>query len=70
MLFRSVFRVCEGVRCNEFGVPEDEENFQEAAKAVNTALTEVDVSPSLRQILDDDNASNITSEVGYTYRYI
>lgn len=30
--------LCAGILVNEHGVPEEEENFDEAIKAVNTAL--------------------------------
>ena len=53
-----------GIRVNEDGVPEDEENFDEAIKAVNTALHNLSaVSASLRDILDHPQTCDITSEV-------
>lgn len=39
--------VLSGIRKNENGVPEDEENFEEAIKNVNTALNPTKV-PQLR----------------------
>lgn len=52
-----------GIRQTEDGVPEDEENFEEAIKAVNTALNELSVSPSLQEIFDHTLTNNLNSEV-------
>ena len=52
-----------GMRHNEDGVPEDEENFDEAVKAVNTALTDHRIPSDLRQILDHSFTNNLNNEV-------
>lgn len=51
------------MRKNEFGVSEVEENFEEAVRAVNTALTIPGVNGNLRSILDHPSTNNITTEV-------
>lgn len=45
----SVFLVLIGILKNESGAPEDEENFEEAIKNVNTALNTTQVSKELRR---------------------
>ncbi len=44
---------------NEEGVPEDEENFEEAVAAVNTALSPTHVPAEVKEILDDDACLNL-----------
>lgn len=53
---------------NEEGVPDDEENFEEAVKAINTALHDNSVPQSVQAILDHPLVSNITGEVSDSYR--
>ena len=48
ILCNYVIFCCIGVLCNEEGVPEDEENFDEAIKSVNTALVPTKVRFNFR----------------------
>lgn len=41
----------------------DEENYEEAIKAVNTAFGAGLVSPTIKAILDDDACENINKQV-------
>nr|CAB3264189.1 NEDD8-activating enzyme E1 regulatory subunit-like [Phallusia mammillata] len=52
--------ILAGVRKNAEGVPEDEENYDEAAKHVNTAFVPNKIPPELKAILDDHKCLNIT----------
>lgn len=52
--------VLSGMRKNKDGVPEDEENFDEAAKHVNTAFVQHKIPPEVKSILNDCKCSNIT----------
>lgn len=54
---------CLGIRTNEDGVPEDEENFDEAIKAVNTALYDNSMPQNLSNILEHPFSRDISSEV-------
>ncbi|KAL4234507.1 NEDD8-activating enzyme E1 regulatory subunit [Mactra antiquata] len=52
----------EGIRRNEEGVLEDEENFDEAIKAVNTALNPTKISSQIQELFNDDECTNLHSE--------
>ena len=54
----------KGVRKKENNpeIDEDEENFDEAGKAVNTVLIKTCVPSSTRAIIDDPQAENISSQ--------
>lgn len=52
-----------GLLKNEEGVPESEENFEEAIRAVNSALVPSMVPSRVKQILEDDACVNLTSKV-------
>uniref|UniRef100_A0A8D3D1Z1 NEDD8-activating enzyme E1 regulatory subunit n=1 Tax=Scophthalmus maximus TaxID=52904 RepID=A0A8D3D1Z1_SCOMX len=59
--FRQIIR--EGIfRKNENGVPEDEENFEEAVKNVNTALNPTKVPTALEDLFNSEQCNNITSQ--------
>ena len=51
-----------GIRTNSEGVPEDEENFEEAIKAVNGALVESRVPSEVRSIFEDSKCQNLTRD--------
>merc|ERR1719312_277681 len=53
----------KGVRKRENNeeVDEDEENFEEAGKAVNTVLVKTSIPSSTRTIIEDTQAENITA---------
>ncbi|XP_063244767.1 NEDD8-activating enzyme E1 regulatory subunit isoform X1 [Bacillus rossius redtenbacheri] len=51
-----------GILTDEEGVPQAEENFEEAIKAVNYAVLPTVVPPQVQKILDDDCCVNLTSE--------
>lgn len=53
-----------GLLKNEDGVPESEENFEEAIRAVNSVVLPSTVPSRVKQILDDDSCVNLTSKVG------
>nr|XP_002124435.1 NEDD8-activating enzyme E1 regulatory subunit-like [Ciona intestinalis] len=53
-------KVLQGVRINEHGMQEDEENFEEASKQVNTALVESKIPENLQQIFNDAKCCNIS----------
>jgi len=55
-----------GILRNEDGIPEDEENFQEAIAAVNTALHETKVTSSLQVLLAHSLACEITGKVPFS----
>lgn len=61
--FLDMFVSITGMRHNEDGVPEDEENFEEAAKSVNTALTDHRIPSNLREILDHPLTNQLNNEV-------
>ncbi|ELT96932.1 hypothetical protein CAPTEDRAFT_19394 [Capitella teleta] len=52
----------EGIRKSENGVPEQEDNFDEAIRHVNTALTHTKVPSEVQQIFDDPCCRQLTSE--------
>ncbi|XP_043937851.1 NEDD8-activating enzyme E1 regulatory subunit [Protopterus annectens] len=58
--FRDLIR--KEILKNENGVPEDEENFEEAIKNVNTALNPTKVPSGLEDIFNDDRCNNLTSQ--------
>ncbi|XP_041125206.1 NEDD8-activating enzyme E1 regulatory subunit [Polyodon spathula] len=58
--FRELIR--QGIRKNENGVPEDEENFDEAIKNVNTALNPTKISSGVQELLQDENCKNINAQ--------
>uniref|UniRef100_A0A3B3S023 NEDD8-activating enzyme E1 regulatory subunit n=1 Tax=Paramormyrops kingsleyae TaxID=1676925 RepID=A0A3B3S023_9TELE len=58
--FRELIR--NGILQNENGVPEDEENFEEAIKNVNTALNPTKVRILTLEIFDGEECKNITSQ--------
>ncbi|CAH1390420.1 unnamed protein product [Nezara viridula] len=51
-----------GIKVNEDGLPEAEENFEEAIKAVNFAVTPTIVPNDIKKILEDDCCINLTSK--------
>ncbi|KAK1330478.1 hypothetical protein QTO34_010667 [Cnephaeus nilssonii] len=58
--FRDLIR--QGILKNESGSPEDEENFEEAIKNVNTALNTTQIPSSIEDIFNDDRCINITKQ--------
>ncbi|XP_062582534.1 NEDD8-activating enzyme E1 regulatory subunit-like isoform X1 [Saccostrea cucullata] len=52
----------EGIRKNAEGVPEIEENFDEAVKSVNLALVPTKIPTEVEQLFNDPCAMNLTSE--------
>lgn len=52
-----------GIRKDEHGNPIDEENFEEAIKAVNTSVGRSHVNPSVMEVLNDDCCVNLTAKV-------
>ncbi|XP_074059097.1 NEDD8-activating enzyme E1 regulatory subunit [Macrotis lagotis] len=58
--FRELIR--QGILKNENGIPEDEENFEEAIKNVNTALSTTQIPRSIEDIFNDDHCINITKQ--------
>uniref|UniRef100_A0A672GYC1 NEDD8-activating enzyme E1 regulatory subunit n=1 Tax=Salarias fasciatus TaxID=181472 RepID=A0A672GYC1_SALFA len=58
--FRKLIR--EGIRKNDNGVPEDEENFEEAIKNVNTALNPTKVPSAVEDLFNCEQCKNITSQ--------
>uniref|UniRef100_A0A9J7ZKW2 NEDD8-activating enzyme E1 regulatory subunit n=1 Tax=Cyprinus carpio carpio TaxID=630221 RepID=A0A9J7ZKW2_CYPCA len=58
--FRQLIR--EGILTNENGTPEDEENFEEAIKNVNTALNPTKVPSATEDIFNAEQCENITSQ--------
>lgn len=42
----------------------DEENFEEAEKAVNTAFHFVEIPLNLKKIFEDDSCQNLSKQVG------
>ncbi|XP_052010067.1 NEDD8-activating enzyme E1 regulatory subunit isoform X2 [Xyrauchen texanus] len=58
--FRQLIR--EGTLKNENGTPEDEQNFEEAIKNVNTALNPTKVSSAVEDIFNAEQCENITSQ--------
>ncbi|KAF6201185.1 hypothetical protein GE061_005632 [Apolygus lucorum] len=58
--FRNLLR--KGIKMNEDGVQEYEENFEEALKAVNFAIAPTVVPNNVKEILNDYNCINLTSK--------
>ncbi|MEE6499819.1 hypothetical protein FKM82_003598 [Ascaphus truei] len=58
--FRDLIR--QGIRKNESGVGEDEENFEEAVKNVNTALNATKVSSNIEELFNDERCTNLTQQ--------
>uniref|UniRef100_A0A3Q3F4Y1 NEDD8-activating enzyme E1 regulatory subunit n=1 Tax=Labrus bergylta TaxID=56723 RepID=A0A3Q3F4Y1_9LABR len=57
--FRQLIR--EGILKKENGVPEDEENFEEAIKNVNTALNATKVPTAVEDLFNSEQCNNITA---------
>ncbi|KAK2529913.1 hypothetical protein Q9233_006298 [Columba guinea] len=58
--FRQLIR--QGILKNESGTPEDEENFEEAIKNVNTALNTTEIPRCIEEIFNDDCCINLTEQ--------
>ncbi|NXD08247.1 ULA1 enzyme, partial [Nothocercus nigrocapillus] len=58
--FRQLIR--QGILKNENGTPEDEENFEEAIKNVNTALSITKIPRCIEEIFNDDCCINLTEQ--------
>ncbi|OXB84035.1 UNVERIFIED_CONTAM: hypothetical protein H355_015546 [Colinus virginianus] len=58
--FRQLIR--QGILKNENGTPEDEENFEEAIKNVNTALSITKIPKCIEEIFNDDCCINLTEQ--------
>lgn len=59
-MFKKLIR--EGIRKDEHDNPTDEENFEEAIKAVNTNVRCTTVPSSVMEILNDDQCVNLTAK--------
>ncbi|KAK3510226.1 hypothetical protein QTP70_030449 [Hemibagrus guttatus] len=58
--FRRLIR--DGIRTNENGILEEEENFDEAIKNVNTALNPTKICSNVEEIFSSEQCENITSQ--------
>ncbi|XP_038628682.1 NEDD8-activating enzyme E1 regulatory subunit [Tachyglossus aculeatus] len=58
--FRDLIR--RGILKNDSGIAEDEENFEEAIKNVNTALGTTKIPSSIEDIFNDDHCLTITKQ--------
>ncbi|XP_027557760.1 NEDD8-activating enzyme E1 regulatory subunit [Neopelma chrysocephalum] len=58
--FRQLIR--QGILKNENGTPEDEENFEEAIKNVNTALNTTEVPRGIQELFNDDCCVKLTEQ--------
>ncbi|XP_040265216.1 NEDD8-activating enzyme E1 regulatory subunit [Bufo bufo] len=58
--FRDLLR--QGILKNENGMPEDEENFEEAVKNVNTALNTTKIQGNIEEIFNDERCTNLTQQ--------
>uniref|UniRef100_A0A8B9F5L6 NEDD8-activating enzyme E1 regulatory subunit n=1 Tax=Amazona collaria TaxID=241587 RepID=A0A8B9F5L6_9PSIT len=58
--FRQLIR--QGILKNENGAPEDEENFEEATKNVNTALNTTEIPKGIEEIFNDDRCIKLTEQ--------
>ncbi|XP_062327622.1 NEDD8-activating enzyme E1 regulatory subunit [Osmerus eperlanus] len=58
--FRQLVR--QGILKKENGVPEDEENFEEAVKNVNTALNPTKVPSAIEDFFNGEQCNNITTQ--------
>lgn len=50
----------KGIKCDENGIPQAEENFEEAIRAVNYALNEHMIPSEIKKLLNDDCCINLT----------
>ncbi|XP_025065255.1 NEDD8-activating enzyme E1 regulatory subunit isoform X2 [Alligator sinensis] len=58
--FRQMIR--QGILKNENGIPEDEENFEEAMKNVNAALSTTKIPRCIEELFNDENCINLTEQ--------
>uniref|UniRef100_A0A6Q2XPX1 NEDD8-activating enzyme E1 regulatory subunit n=1 Tax=Esox lucius TaxID=8010 RepID=A0A6Q2XPX1_ESOLU len=58
--FRQLIR--QGILTKENGTPEDEENFEEAIKNVNTALNPTKISSIVEDIFNEEQCNDITAQ--------
>ncbi|KAJ7311967.1 hypothetical protein JRQ81_006291 [Phrynocephalus forsythii] len=58
--FREMIR--QGILKNENGGPEDEENFEEAIKNVNTAVSATKIPSCIEEIFSDDHCNNLSQQ--------
>ncbi|XP_031424594.1 NEDD8-activating enzyme E1 regulatory subunit [Clupea harengus] len=58
--FRELLR--QGILKKDNGVPEDEENFEEAIKNVNTALNPTKISSAVKDLFNGEQCNNITAQ--------
>ncbi|XP_056268503.1 NEDD8-activating enzyme E1 regulatory subunit [Pseudoliparis swirei] len=58
--FRQLIR--DGIRKKENGGPEDEENFEEAIKNVNTALNPTKIPSTVEDLFNSEECNDITSQ--------
>ncbi len=61
--FLIVVIIFKGIKDDENGLPHAEENFEEAIRAVNYALTSDTVPSEISKLLNDDNCVNLTIKV-------
>lgn len=54
-----------GLRLDEQGIPAEEDNFQEAIKAVNSSLAPTKIPSNVQEILNDDSCINLTQKVDF-----
>ncbi|XP_064610476.1 NEDD8-activating enzyme E1 regulatory subunit-like isoform X2 [Liolophura sinensis] len=52
----------KGIHKNEEGVPEDEENFEEAILHLNSALVHTQIPPEVKKLLEHESCNNLHSE--------
>nr|XP_054496787.1 NEDD8-activating enzyme E1 regulatory subunit isoform X2 [Agelaius phoeniceus] len=58
--FKDLIR--QGILKNENGTPEDEENFEEAIKNVNTALNRTEIPRGIEELFNDDCCLKLTEQ--------
>ncbi|XP_063266591.1 NEDD8-activating enzyme E1 regulatory subunit isoform X1 [Prinia subflava] len=58
--FKELIR--QGILKNENGTPEDEENFEEAIKNVNTALNRTEIPRGIEELFNDDCCLKLTEQ--------
>ncbi|XP_075229316.1 nedd8-activating enzyme E1 regulatory subunit APP-BP1 [Lycorma delicatula] len=58
--FKSIIR--KGIKVDEHGNPESEENFEEALRAVNYVVVPTTIPSSVKEILNDNSCINLTSK--------
>lgn len=51
------------MKLDENGIPHHEENFEEALRAVNFAITSTPIPNEIKNILNDDKCVNLTVKV-------